>query len=100
MIQKHPDLVLKVLEIHEKANEFNLNNTAEAAGIMAAMTGMNASTVTRSLGEWDGKWVTDPTLIIPSVTGFASEQQALGYIKKNVTEGQLFDTEFWQKTQQ
>ena len=58
---------------------------------------MNASTIMRSLKEWDGEYVSDPNIIIKSVTGYATEQQALGYIKKNVTEQDLFDTTFWKE---
>ncbi len=97
MIRNHPDIVQNVLAIHQKATEYNKQNTAEAAGYMASLTGMNASTITRSLKEWDGQWVADPTIITKSVTGYASEQQALGYIKKSVSESDLFDTSFWKK---
>lgn len=100
MIRNHPDIVQSVLSIHQKATEFNKQNTTEAAGYMATMTGMNASIITRSLEEWDGKWIADPNIIIKSVTTFASEQQALGYIKRNVSEQDLFDTTFWAKVGQ
>ncbi len=96
MIRSHPDVVRDVLAIHQKANEFNLANTTEAAGYMAGMTGMNTSTIIRSLSEWDGEWVADPNIIVPSVTGFAEKQKILGYIKSNVTSEQLFDTSFWE----
>lgn len=100
MIRNHPDIVQSILSLHQKATEYNKQNTTEAAGYMAEMTGMNASTITRSLEEWDGQWVADPNIITKSVTGFASEQQALGYIKKNVTQQDLFDTSFWTKVGQ
>ena len=97
MIRNHPDIVQQVLNLHQKANEFNLQNTTEAAGFMTTMTGMNTSTIIKSLGEWDGEWVADPNIIIPSVTGYAEKQKILGYIKANVTGDQLFDTTFWNK---
>ena len=100
MIMNHPDIVQSVLDIHQKATQFNKQNSTEAAGYMATMTGMNASIITRSLEEWDVQWVADPNIIIKSVTTFATEQQALGYIKKNVTEQDLFDTSFWEKIRQ
>ncbi len=100
MIRNHPDIVREVLSLHQKANEFNLNNTAEAAGYMAEMTGMNTATIISSLSRWDGEWIADPTVIIPSVTGYAEKQQALGYIKTPVTRDQLFDTSFWEKVGQ
>lgn len=100
MIRENPKLVQEILDIHQKATSYNKQNTAEAAGYMANLTGMKASVITRSLEEWDGQWVADPSIIIKSVTGFASEQKSLGYIKKNVTEQDLFDTSFWQKVPQ
>lgn len=100
MIRNHPDIVQEVLSIHQKATEYNQQNIPEAAGYMASLTGMKTSTITRSLQEWDGKWVADPNIITKSVTGFASQQQALGYIKKNVTQQDLFDTSFWKKVGQ
>lgn len=96
MIRNHPDIVRDILSIHQKANEFNLANNAQAAEYMAAMTGMNTSTIVRSLGEWDGNWVADPNIIVPSVTGFAEKQVTLGYIKTNLTSEQIFDTSFWE----
>jgi len=100
MIRNHPGIVQAVLNVHQNATEYNKKNSDEAAGYMATMTGMNASTIMRSLKEWDGQWVTDPNIIIKSVTGYATEQQALGYIKKSVTEQDLFDTTFWKKISQ
>jgi NitT/TauT family transport system substrate-binding protein len=100
MIRDHPDIVQEVLAIHQKATAYNKENLDEAAGYMAAMTGMDTSVITLSLDEWDGEWVADPAIIIKSVTGFATEQQALGYIKKVVTEQDLFDTSFWAKINQ
>jgi NitT/TauT family transport system substrate-binding protein len=100
MIKNHPAIVSEVLAIHQKATTYNKENTEEAAGYMAEMTGMKTSVIILSLKEWDGSWVADPSIIIKSVTGFASEQQSLGYIKKVVTEQDLFDTSFWAKIAQ
>ena len=100
MIKENPEIVQEILNIHQKATAYNKQNIAEAAGYMASLTGMNASVITRSLEEWDGQWVADPAIIEKSVTGYAAEQQALGYIKKNVTEQDLFDTSFWKKVPQ
>lgn len=100
MIRDHPDIVQEVLNVHQKATAYNKENAGEAAGYMATMTGMNSSVILRSLEEWDGQWVADPSIIVKSVSGYAAEQQALGYIKEKVTEQDLFDTSFWQKVPQ
>lgn len=97
MIRNHPDIVEQVLKTHLKATEFNAGNADEAAQHMNELTGLNTSVIIRSLGEWDGKYVSDPTKITSSVTRFASIQKDLGYIKNPVTESDLFDNSFWTK---
>jgi NitT/TauT family transport system substrate-binding protein len=97
MIKNHPDIVEAVLKTHLKATEYNEANTEEAAKFMNELTSLKAEVITKSLGEWDGKFVSDPNKITNSVSTFATIQKDLGYIKKEVTEKDLFDTSFWSK---
>lgn len=97
MIRNHPDIVEQILKVNVKASEYNKQNIPEAAGYMAKLTGMNASTVEKSLKEWDGQWVSDPSSITKSVDEYTEEQIKLGYIKTNLTEKDLFDTSFYKK---
>jgi NitT/TauT family transport system substrate-binding protein len=97
MIKNHPDIVEQVLKTHLRATEYNEANLGEAAQYMNELTGLKTDIITKSLEQWDGEFVSDPTRIIKSVTTFATIQKELGYIKADVTEKELFDTSFWNK---
>lgn len=97
MIKNHPDIVEQVLKTHLRATEYNEANLGEAAQYMKELTGLKTDIITKSLEQWDGEFVSDPTRIIKSVTTFATIQKELGYIKADVTEKDLFDTSFWNK---
>jgi len=64
---------------------------------MEEMTAMNTSVIMKSLNEWDGEWVSDPHIIVESVTSYAQDQAALGYIKTPLNADDLIDTSFWDK---
>ncbi len=97
MIREHPDIVTEVLKIHEKATKYNQENWEEAAQYMEQMTAMNTSVIMKSLHEWDGAWVSDPNIIADSVTSYAQDQAALGYITTPLSGDDLIDTSFWAK---
>lgn len=97
LIREHPEIVEQIIRTHEKAVAYNENNSAEAAAIFANTTGTKLSDVTDSLAEWDGKWTTDPNVIVDSVIEYADIQYSLGYIKTPLTKDQLFDTSFYNK---
>lgn len=99
MLNNHPEIVTEVLRISQQATDFNKENWEEAAGYMEKMTSMNESTILKSLEEWDGKWVSDPNIIMESVSDYAHDQEALGYIKTNVSVEDLIDTSIWDKIQ-
>lgn len=95
MIKNHPELVSEILKIHEEATDYSNKNLEEVAGYMEDMTGMKSADVLDSLHEWDGKWVSDPTLINQSLVDYVKDQTDLGYIKTNLTAEDIFDTSFW-----
>ena len=97
IIKNHPEIVEQILKTHLKATEYNAVNKEEAARYMNELTGLDTTVITKSLGTWDGQFVSDPTEIVNSVTSFATIQKELGYIKTEVTENDLFDTSFWDK---
>ncbi|MEN6395702.1 MAG: ABC transporter substrate-binding protein [Methanoregula sp.] len=98
LIRDHPEIVEQILKTHEKAVAYNENNTADAAAIFANATGTKLSDVTDSLEEWDGDWTTDPNVIVASVIDYANIQYKLGYIQKPLTQDQLFDMSFYNKS--
>jgi len=97
LIREHPEIVEQILKTNEKAVAYNENNTAEAAAIFANATGTKLTDVTTSLKEWDGKWTTDPNVIVDSVIDYADIQYNLGYIKTPLTKDQLFDMSSYNK---
>ncbi len=100
MIRNHPEIVEAILATHAKATKYNEDNPEEAAKYMEAMTGLNNETIINSLKEWDGKFVSDPSLIAESVAKYAEEQFNLGYTKKSVTVEDLIDSSFYKKLNQ
>ncbi|MCX6676756.1 MAG: hypothetical protein NTU95_02275 [Methanothrix sp.] len=67
----------------------------EAAEIYAKKIGQDIDQVKQSLQTWDGKWISDPHVQIPSTLEYAAEDFELKYMQKNLTEVDLFDTSFY-----
>ena len=67
----------------------------EVAEIYAKKIGQNLTQVKYSIKTWDGKWITDPKIEIPSVLEFARVNYELNYTKKALTQEDLFDTSFY-----
>jgi NitT/TauT family transport system substrate-binding protein len=97
LIREHPDIVEQIAKTHIKATEYNKANKDEAAQIFSNKTTVDLETVKTSLKEWDGAWVTDPTLIENSTVDYSKVQSDLGYIKKPLTKEEIFDTSFYDK---
>ncbi|WP_440946357.1 ABC transporter substrate-binding protein [Methanosarcina sp. T3] len=96
MIREHPDIVEQVVKTHIKATEYNQANVDEAAQIYSNKTSEDVEVVQKSLEEWDGTWITDPTLIENSTVEYANIQYELGYIQKPLTKEEIFDTSFYE----
>ncbi len=97
LLREHPDLVNQIIKTHIKATNYVNANPEEAAKIFANKTNQNLTVVERSIKNWDGKWVSDPTIQIPSTVQYAKIDKDLGYINKTLTEKDLFDTTFYGK---
>jgi NitT/TauT family transport system substrate-binding protein len=97
LIREHPEIVAQILQTHEKAVDYNEKNLDEAAAIFANKTGTKLADVKTSLNDWDGKWNSDPNVIIDPVLDYAKIQYDLGYIKKLLTKDDLFDLSFYKK---
>jgi NitT/TauT family transport system substrate-binding protein len=97
LIREHPEIVAQILKTHEKAVDYNEKNLDEAAAIFANKTGTKLADVKTSLNDWDGKWNSDPNVIINPVLDYAKIQYDLGYIKKLLTKDDLFDLSFYKK---
>lgn len=95
LIREHPEIVEQVVKTHIRASEFAGENINETAEIYAKKTGAKIDEVKASLREWDGDFVTDPNVIIGPVLDYAKIQYDLGYIKKSLTQSDLFDLAFY-----
>lgn len=97
LIREHPDLVNQIIKTHIKATNYVNANPEEAANIFANRTKQKLAIVEASVKNWDGKWVSDPTIQIPSTVQYAKIDKDLGYINKTLTKEDLFDTTFYEK---
>ncbi len=97
LIREHPDIVEQIVKTHIKATEYNQAHVDEAAQIYSNKTTENLETVRKSLKEWDGRWITDPTIIEDSAVNYSNIQHELGYIPKSLTRDEIFDTSFYEK---
>jgi NitT/TauT family transport system substrate-binding protein len=97
LIKDHPDIVEQIVKTHIKATDYNNANIDEAAQIFSNKTSVDLETVKASLKEWDGKWITDPTLTENSTVEYSKIQAEFGYIPKPLTKEEIFDTSFYEK---
>ncbi|WP_292370811.1 ABC transporter substrate-binding protein [Methanoregula sp. UBA64] len=97
LIREHPEIVKQIIQTNNKAVAWNEANLNEAAAIYANKTGAKLTDVQASLQEWDGNWASDPNIIVQPVLDYAAFQYQNGYIKKNLTEADLFDLTLYQK---
>ena len=99
LIKNHPEVVEQIVKTHMDATEYNNEHPDEAAQIYAADQEMNITIVQNSIKEWDGTWVANPHLIVNSTVDYANIQYELGYIKKPLTEKDIFDMSFYDSLQ-
>jgi NitT/TauT family transport system substrate-binding protein len=97
LIREHPEIVRQIIATNDKAVVWNEQNLDEAAAIFSDKTGANLADVKASLEEWDGNWASDPSLIVDPVLDYAKIQYDLGYIKKPLTQDDIFDLSFYRK---
>jgi NitT/TauT family transport system substrate-binding protein len=97
LLREQPALVEQIIKTHIKATEYVNAHPDEAAQIYAQKTGQDLAMVEESVKTWDGKWVSDPAIQVPSTVEYAKIDQQLGYINKTLGEDDLFDTSFYAK---
>lgn len=95
LMREQPDLVDQIIKTHIKATEYVNANPEEAAEIYAKRTKQDLNMIKRSVENWDGKWVSDPKIQIPSTVEYARVDKQLGYINKSLSEDDLFDSSFY-----
>lgn len=97
LIREHPALVEQIIRTHINATEYNLENQEEAAEIYARKVGWDVEKVKYSFEKWDGYWVHDPYIGMNGTVDFARTHYELGYIEKELTKDDLFDTTFYDR---
>ena len=97
LIKEQPELVEQIIKTHIKATEYINAHPDEAAQIYAKKTKANITEIEHSVKNWDGKWVSDPHIQVPSTVEYAKVNYEMKYIKKELTEKDLFDTSLYER---
>ncbi|MGP8320849.1 MAG: ABC transporter substrate-binding protein [Methanosarcinaceae archaeon] len=96
LIRENPDIVEQIVRTHIRATEYNKENIGEASEIFAAKTGWEVNKIDKSLEDWDGKWISDPNLIINSTVDYTRVQYEMGIIEKPFSQEDIFDLGFFE----
>jgi NitT/TauT family transport system substrate-binding protein len=97
LIRERPDIAEQVVKTHINATEYNKAHPDDAALFFANKTSSDVETVKAAIKEWDGEWITDPSLIENSTVDFSNTLYGLNYTKKPLTKDDIFDTSFYDK---
>ncbi len=97
LIRDYPDLVEQIIKTHINATNYSNAHPLEAAAIYSNRTHQNLTEVEYSIKTWDGRWISDPKVEIPSVMEYASVNYELNYTSRLLTEKDLFDTSIYDK---
>jgi len=97
LIKGHPELVDQIVKTHIKATEYIKAHPEEAAQIYAKKTKSNLTEIEHSIESWDGKWVSDPSIQIPSTVEYARVDYEMNYTRRELTAEDLFDTSFYER---
>ncbi len=97
LIEEQPELVEQIIRTHIKATDYINANPEEAAQIYAKRTKANLTEVEHSIENWDGKWVSDPRVQVPSTLEYAEVDYKMKYTKRELTEKDLFDTSLYER---
>ncbi|MBW6517803.1 MAG: ABC transporter substrate-binding protein [ANME-2 cluster archaeon] len=95
LIRDHPDLVEQIVRTHIRATEYNIVHPEEAAQIFSDDIGVSYDIANKSIHDWDGSWVTDPSIELNTTLEYAKVQYDLGYTDKLLTRDDLFDLSFY-----
>ncbi|MDF1556626.1 MAG: ABC transporter substrate-binding protein [ANME-2 cluster archaeon] len=97
LIREKPELVEQIVRTHIRATDYNIDNPDEAAQIFSDDIGVSYDIASKSIEDWDGNWVTDPSIELNTTLEYASVQYDLGYTDKLLTQDDLFDLSFYNK---
>jgi NitT/TauT family transport system substrate-binding protein len=97
LITEHPLLVEQIIKTHIKATNYINSHPEEAAQIYAKKAKQNLTEIEHSIKTWDGKWISDPNVQIPSTVEYAKIDYKMNYTRRELNQEDLFDTSFFEK---
>jgi NitT/TauT family transport system substrate-binding protein len=95
LLREHPELVTQIIRTHINATNYANTNPEEAAKTYSNHTGQDPNIIEASMKTWDGKWLSDPHLLINSTLEYAKFQYKMNYTQKEITEKDLFETRLY-----
>jgi len=100
LIREEPELVEQIIRTHMNATNYANAHPDEAAEIYSNRTGQDLEMIKYSIRTWDGKWISDPYLLINDTMDFARFQYASNYTQKMLNQSEIFDTNLYDKVTQ
>jgi NitT/TauT family transport system substrate-binding protein len=97
LIREQPELVEQIIKTHIKATDYINAHPDEAAQIYAKKTRANITEIEHSVENWDGKWISDPRIQVPSTLEYAKIDYDMKYIENELTAKDLFDTSLYER---
>jgi NitT/TauT family transport system substrate-binding protein len=99
LIRDYPDLVEQIVKTHIRATNYINDHPEAAAKIYSNKTKQDLSMIEYSFKTWDGKWINNPKIQIPSTVEYSKIFHEMNYTKKELTAEDLFNTAFYDKAQ-
>ncbi len=96
LMEEEPKLTEQIIKTHIKATEYINEHPDKAAEAYSRKTGQNLEMVKQSIKDWDGAWISDPNVMIPSTLEYAAVDFGLGYTDRVLTKEDLFNTTFYE----
>lgn len=97
LIREQPQLAEQIIKTHINATNYLNANPMEGAMIYANRTHQDLKQVEYSIETWDGRWISDPHLQVPSTVEYAKIDYEMNYTQKEMTEKDLFDNSLYEK---
>jgi len=97
LIRELPELAEQIIKTHINATNYLNANPMEGAMIYANRTHQDLKQVEYSIQTWDGRWISDPHIQVPSTMEFAKIDYEMNFTQKELKEEDLFDNRFYDR---
>jgi NitT/TauT family transport system substrate-binding protein len=95
LIREEPQLVEQIIRTHMNATDYANAHPMQAAEIYSNRTGQDLEMIKYSIKTWDGKWMSDPHLLVNDTLEYAKAQYAMNYTQKMMGQSDLFDNSLY-----